>query len=450
MAVRRDNMDEPLLRPFGGMETGIWLGDQSATLNFAAVAEIRGPLTEASLVGALAAAQARHPLLRARVRVGRRRLEFVGWPEGQTPPIPLTVVEAPFDDWVAFADHEVQTPLAWDRSPLVRATWIRHGAEHGTLLLCFNHVIGDGISGAFLARDVLEAAADLTAGGDGRLEPLPLPPPIEDRLPKRYRGWSGLEAALGQHRLLRRESKPLGGVAQLRIDRAAPLAEQRARIIPMRIGPERSRQLLARARAEGTTLHGLFGAAWCLALRPELTPGAMVFGSPVNMRARMQPPAGEDVCLLVSLVTSAHRLDDHTELWSLARDIRAKAVAGIEARQPFAFIPAVNLISERRLFFPFTERGIARHSRFAAKHVTSQGTSGITNIGNVPVKPRQGPLSFEAVHFVVSPSVLSSLVLTAAGLAGTICLNLSHSEPIVGRARAEEIAERFMEILDQA
>ena len=437
-------------RDLGLMETGIWMGDQASTLNFCAVAEVEGELTKPVLRAALDAAQARHPLLRARIQVSPDRLRFVGFGASELPPIPLQVVEVPFEDWVPQAEFQIQTPIDSEKGPLVRAAYLRHGPAHGTLLLGFNHVIGDGISGAYLARDVLHACASLACGGDGDLPPLGLPATIEQRLPTEFESIGGLKAAYRAFSRLRRATHILGdSPAQVAVEVQAPLSQRRSRIIPMRIEPARTKALLAACRRHGTSLHGLLGAAWCKALLPELNGQVVTFASPVNMRKRMSPAVGDDVCLFVSLVSSVHRVTAHTELWSLARSIRAKAAQAIACNWAFDFVPAMNAITARRLFFPFSERGIARHARFVMKHVSSQGTTGITNIGRLPIAARQGPLTIRATHFVVSPGVLGHLVLSAAGLADRVCLDLMHTEPLLSAGRALAIAERFQAILAQ-
>ncbi len=309
-------------------------------------------------------------------------------------------------------------------------------------------MIGDGISGAFLARDLLKSCGDIAGGGSGEMPALPVPKTIESHMPTGFQGFRGRWAGIKEYRRMRREIRRLGvRPAHVRVEEDAPVGQRKTRIVPLRIPSSRTEALLDAARANRTTLHGLLGATLCLALQPEFDGSVVTFASPVNMRNRMEPPVGEDICLFVSMVNSQHRVDEDTDLWALARDIRGRAVEQMERGAPFSFLTLMNSITARRWFFPFTEKGIARHARFALKHIASQGTAGITNIGQLDIESTLGPLQIEAVHFVVSPSLLGYFVLTAASLQGTLCLDFIHCEPLVSHERTQAIAGRFEKLL---
>src|SRR5262245_3241675 len=77
--------------------------DRAATLNFCCVIRVRGPLSEAALIGALRSLERRHPLLRARIaRSSRAQPSFVF---GEGRPIPLQVERGDVSAWKPLAER---------------------------------------------------------------------------------------------------------------------------------------------------------------------------------------------------------------------------------------------------------------------------------------------------------------------------------------------------------
>jgi len=435
-------------RPLGLMETALWLVDQAVTLNVCAMAEIRGPLSLEVTRRALAEAQRRHPLLRVRLVVEKKLLRFEGWPGDRPPPIPLDEVQLPFARWPEAVEQQIHTRLDTERKPLLRSVLLRHGPDHHTLLMCFHHVIGDGISGAYLARDVLQSAGDLAAGGLGTLEPLPMPETLESHFPDKVRGFRGFRVILREVRWFRKECRRLGGHSgPLRSDSDAHYSKASARLMALRYEPEITRQLVAAARNHQTSVHGLLGAAVCRAVYPELEekrdPAVMALGSPVNLRHRMSPPVGHDVGLFASMVSTLHRVGVQTPLWDIARELRQGLLDVVNRDAPLYMLRGLGFLSGRRRIFPLNAKGVDRNARFYLKHLSSEATAGLTNIGRLDLESQVGPLRLEAVHFAVSPSILSNLVVTAATLNDTLCVNFVHNEPFLQYARAQSIADRF-------
>src|SRR5580698_4590216 len=137
-------------RPLGPVERVIYQLDRTSPLNFTSVALVKGPLTERMVQVGLTAVRARHPYLRARIAV-----DEMGRPafrdDGAAPSL-RTVAGG---DWIAEAEREVNDPISTESGPLVRCVVVEHAAEHHTLLLTFHHSIGDGMSGAYLMRDLV-------------------------------------------------------------------------------------------------------------------------------------------------------------------------------------------------------------------------------------------------------------------------------------------------------
>jgi NRPS condensation-like uncharacterized protein len=143
------------LRPLGPSEHYFWLSNQNSAKHFVIAAEILGDAAIEAWISAVAVAQLRHPFLRASVEYG---------PEGQpcfhedpNTPIPLRIVpEEEFAKWQVEMAKELANPIPFNGGLLVRVTLLR-ASGRSTLLLSMHHSIADGLSSAFVIRDILEA-----------------------------------------------------------------------------------------------------------------------------------------------------------------------------------------------------------------------------------------------------------------------------------------------------
>lgn len=103
--------------------------------------------------------------------------------------IPLRVIDASPAGVAPEAERELHTRFNGARGPMIRCVWIRHAPGHGTLLTTFHHLIGDGISGALLLRNLMQAL------GGAELESLPLADSMDSHVPataKGIRGYAGM------------------------------------------------------------------------------------------------------------------------------------------------------------------------------------------------------------------------------------------------------------------
>ena len=415
--------------------------DHVCSLNFAMHCRLQGPLNQTQLQAALTQAQHRHPLLRMRIRAEHGgywfRTEGVG-------PIPLRIVECPPENLTAEAEYEARTQVDWSQGPLARCVWLRHGPDQSTLLLTFHHVIGDGISGSFLIRDILQALAGET------LSALPLAESLDGHLPAQARG---LRGALGYLGML---ARMIGWILQRGLPRAlpievkAPYTQRRANLLMLQFDPHFTQALAARARAEQTTVHAALAAAIALSCYPDMQAdhAHVLFGSPLNMRDRFDPPIGEDIGFYVAMGVSSVQLHARSQFWDLARDIKGGLNHAIAIGLPFYGLTGLAPILV----------GLARLAGGGSRgmHAVARGwdavmapAMGLTNIGRAKINEQYGAFKVSALGFVASISVLGSYAFTATTLGDTLCLNFIAMEPLVSPATQARVAERVRSLLGQ-
>ncbi len=434
-------------RRLGGMERMVDAVDRVRPLNFVVVAQLRGELREVSLRAALDHMQRVHPILGVSIRSAGLDLCFY---REDVAAIQLRVDDSSVDDLEKVIESEMQTPLPREHGPLVRCRLLRHGGECSTLLLCFNHVIGDGNAGAFLLEDLLNAVREIDDGRAPSQAPTPFPASVEAHMPASTQGLRGFGRLLGfalrtGRRLLRLRGLPM----RLRFDREAPVTTVSARLLRRTVEGDVLQALVARCRAEQSSVHGAMSAAVLVALRELEYPGrSRVIGlaSPVDMRARMDPPVGKEIGCFISLVTTNHRVTPKSVFWDLARDARNELVTAITREEPFAFAPAFASVIQSLRRFLAGERGPSRVAAIVGKTIVA--TTGITNIGVVKLEPDRGRFRLESVEFTVAPSALTNLVMTAATYRGCLHWNFIYNEPRFERARIERFADACVAALE--
>jgi hypothetical protein len=430
------------LRPLSAMEHGIWRTDLAAPLNFTTTARITGPLTAEVLRAALPAVRARHVHLRARIAAE---------PSGQSafrhddvPPLELRV--APGSDWVQALDHEINQPFA-PAGPLARFVLIQTGAGEAYVLVTLHHSIGDGMSGAFLMRDLIAACGQVLAGKTPQLAELPEAVSIDAGLPASARGlraWAHhLRFVLRELWMILRTGRPL----KVRRDRQLYAHSRRARVIPHQLEPAFAEQLSARARAEKTTVHGALSAAMLLGTLADanVKRAGVAFGSPVNLRPLLLPAVGEQLGLYVSMALYREQIATAMPFWDLARDVKRSLETTIARGDQLAIIDLlprlIGLVA-----------GPRTDSRVLLERFENAvpSTTGLTNLGRLTIETSHGPLKIEDCHFAPCPSALGDFLSTATSLNGRIFWNFVWADPVFTEAHASSLVAGIVERLKQS
>jgi NRPS condensation-like uncharacterized protein len=137
------------------------------------VARIKGEVTAEMLKNAVAKVQQRHTNLRVRIKKDDQHASwFTSAGVGE---IPVEVVPRRADDqWIEVHQKASQIPFEFDTRPALRFILVQSPSVSEVIILC-HHIICDGLSLAYLARDLLLHLGDPTRD----VEVLPDPAPIE-------------------------------------------------------------------------------------------------------------------------------------------------------------------------------------------------------------------------------------------------------------------------------
>ena len=423
-------------RPLSPLEKVIWRLSDAAPLNFTVITRVRGSLAEATLRNAIAAVSTRHPYLR--VRIERTKAGPV-YRTSKVPTPALRVVAAADDQWATIVEDEINCPIPWDTGPLVRCVLVRHSDELCHLLLTVHHVIGDGMAGAFLARELLSTAGEHPDDSLTKFEALNDTTPMDLRLPESARG---LRGAWRQSRFALRslwDDLRMGRPAMLRPDCEAPPNERQTRVVMREFDEEFTRDLAARARREGTTVHCALSAAVCLEMAQDIGGGRPVsvkHRSPVDMRRFLEPRVGKAVGMFASVLFFRGHVSGGDDFWELARSIYVQFMAGLMHRTPMytaGMLPRLySLIGGDRLSLPELAARWRRYTRT---------TTGLTSVLSVDLPARYGALKVESLQFAVSPSAIGDFTCNVSKFGGRLFWNFMLPEPILGSLRRDQLVE---------
>jgi hypothetical protein len=143
------------------------------------VARIKGNISEGMLRNAIFKVQQRHPNLRVRIKEDH---DHAPWftSEGARE-IPVEIVPRESDGhWIKVVQESCQIPFEFDVQPAIRLFLVQSPALSELIILC-HHIICDGLSLAYLARDLMVHLGD----PNRQVEVLPDPIPIEiDGIPE--------------------------------------------------------------------------------------------------------------------------------------------------------------------------------------------------------------------------------------------------------------------------
>jgi NRPS condensation-like uncharacterized protein len=142
------------------------------------VARINGNVTEEMLRSAVVKARQRHILLRVRVQDDQDHDQWFTSDGAQETPIEIAKRQSQ-DDWIGVHVDASRKPFQFESRPAIRFILVQSPDASDLIILC-HHMICDGMSLAYLARDLMVLLGD----PDKEVGLLPAPKPIDlDNLP---------------------------------------------------------------------------------------------------------------------------------------------------------------------------------------------------------------------------------------------------------------------------
>jgi NRPS condensation-like uncharacterized protein len=429
------------------MERAMWLGGQIVPMNFAMTARIGGDFSAEQLHAALARVRERHPL--AAVRVAVDEADGPCFVSEGVPAFSVRVLTDCGDaDWMAAVKEELGEPFAWDRGPFVRFVLLR-GPDFSDLVAVFHHGICDGMAGAYLLRDVLQALGEPGVP----FASLPVPPDLWALIPASARTTPRARLQMAATTTFLKVARLAQQTRRRIVPRTAvstgdgPPAWKRFCVLAWALGETQTSRLVARCHAEGTSVHAAICAAWLRAFA-EMQPGRKSWvrrvSSPISLRKRLTPPADEAFGIFMSNVVTAANCAPERDLWDVARDIKRELNRGSTDGRIFLWLlgmqSMVSALSDADMLSALDE--------FASQPIGYDFS--ITNLGRLDFPVRYGPLRLEAMY---GPAVNTSEQERTVGvttIGGRMFFTLAFRDFVLDPATAEQLKARAMAWLGEA
>lgn len=436
------------------------------------VARIKGDVSEDALREAVAKARLRHTNLRARIVEGEDgALWLTSDGAGE---IAVEVIPRESEDhWVRVHHALTQRPFAFDVRPPIRFVLVHSPAISELLIVC-HHIICDGLSLAYLARDILSYLGD--PAQEVEVLPDPLPVSLET-----------IPAEVSVNALVRFFIKRINrkwqadaatfDLEDYRSIAAAYWANFQHRVIPVELTEDQTTALVERCRAESVTVNSALAAAFAGAQVAVLgeQPYLSKIGVAASLRDRLREPAGEAMGFYAGVVLVDFRYDTGAAFWENARRFHARARSLYTDRNMFSDFAAWSYLEPTYLeAFTFKKLGRlvppgdARHAKLAAfsqqqDAVLSQLKrdkmdsldeifmgAAITNLTRMDFPREYGALELDRLLMQPGgafPLANVGLVLGAVTCSGKLSLLLEYAEQAIDTPTMECIKEQALTFL---
>jgi len=429
------------------------------------VARIRGDVSESQLAEAVCKVQPRHVLLNVRLKRGPdHSLHFTS--DGvQAIPI-KTVDRRSNDDWIEILNSETRIPFAFETHPGIRFILVRSPQASELIILC-HHLICDGMSLAYLARDLLESLGD----PDREVEALPAPEPVSlENLPPDVRQSGLVKALIGRMNRTWANERTTFHQEDYEAINAAYYANCQHAILPAEWSREETAALVERCRDQGVTLNSALTAAFCGAQDAvEAEPYHPKVVIAADVRARLPHPPGEGMGMYAGSLEFKFKYRHSEGFWQNARRLHRLVKPRYSNKKLFgdllnwlyldpAILEAMHFKKLGGLVSPDSER-YGRLAAFAARedvvsrllkrdHLDTMeaihwGTA-VTNLGRLDFPANFGGLTLERLIFQPGGGIpLSNVrfVVGAVTCSGKLSVVVEYAEQAVDRHSATSMME---------
>ena len=436
------------------------------------VARIKGDITEKMLMTTVSKVQQRHPNLRVRIMEDD---DHVLWftSEGAKE-IPVEIVPRKSDDhWIEVYHEACKIPFEFEERPAIRFILVQSPVISELIIFC-HHIICDGMSLAYLARDLMVHLGDPTR----EVEVLPDPVPIDkDNLPKDVSLNPIVKFFINRINKKWESDKIYFDQEDYRNLNEAYWMNYKHLMFSIELSEAQTAALVDRCRKEEVTVNSALTAAFVGA--QYIVQGDKPYHSSIavagSVRDRLRRPVGEVMGFYAGAVTPKYKYDRKIGFWENARRLHRKLKPlytnknlfqeplmwcylepGILESLSFKMIGSLvpPHSSRHHKLSAFSKRddvvlSTLKRGKMDSLDRITLGTA-VTNLTRLDFPRKYGPLELD--RLIINPGgayplALVNLVLGAVTCAGKLSLVLEYAEETIDTRTMEKIKDRAMEFL---
>jgi NRPS condensation-like uncharacterized protein len=285
------------------------------------IARIKGNITEDMLTEAVLKAQQRHTNLRVRIKQDDEYNPLFTSEDVKN--IPIIIVKRESNDhWITVHHEESKKPFEFDERPAIRFILV-HSQNFSELIILCHHIICDGLSLAYLARDIIAYLGEPAK----EVEILPDPVPIDlNNLPKDISTNPLVKFFINRINKGWRKEKVHFDMEDYRNINEAYWMKAKHRIISIELSEPQTASLVTRCREENTTVNSALTTAFVGAQQIVQSgkKGLSNIYIAGNLRDRLEKPAGEEMGFFAGTVTLDYSYNEKKGFWDNARRLNKK------------------------------------------------------------------------------------------------------------------------------
>jgi NRPS condensation-like uncharacterized protein len=436
------------------------------------VTRIKGNVTGEMLKNAVAKAQQRHTLLQVRIKEDQEHeLWFTSQGVGK---IPIEIVSRKSqDDWIKIHAEASKIPYEFESRPAICFILVRSPEISELIILC-HHIICDGMSLAYLARDLMVYLDDPTR----EVEVLPAPAPISlDNLPG-----DAVPPALVRffiNRIKRKWDEEIVFFDQEDYETLTKTYwdNYQHKLFSIELSEEETSALVARCKKENITVNSAITAAFSGALSfvagEEPHHAKTAIGT--SLRDRLSKPPGEAFGYYASGLELNLKYNHKKGFWENARQYHKKIKPNLTNKKVFGDLPAwlemdsniYEALSFKKLgvlvppdsprFEKLSDFGkrddvvvrLLNRARMETLETKLLGPA-ITNLGRLDFQKTYGALTLDRLIMQPGgafPLVHVDIVIGALTCSGKLSLVVEYAEEAIDTATMEKIKDKAMHYL---
>ena len=436
------------------------------------VARIKGYVSEEMMKDAVAKVQQRHALLRVRIRDHSDHTQWFT-SEG-VHEIPIEIVARKSEkEWIAIHANASKIPFAFENQPAIRFILVQSPDASELIILC-HHIICDGMSLAYLARDLM-----LHFGDPRRdVEVLPPPPTIDrDNLPRDVTQSGIVKFLINRMNKQWAQESVFFDQEDYKILTKAYWDYYNHKLFSIELSEEETSALVARCREENITVTSALTAAFSGA--QSFVEGKKPYHTKIvvaaSLRDRIPNPPGEGMGMYAGGVELKFKYNHKSSFWENARILHKTIRPKFTNKNLFTDInnwlyldptifEAMNFKKLGGLVPPDSTRygklsafskkedvvlRILRRDNLESLETKHWGTA-VTNLGRLDYPKNYGALELDRLIMQPGsgiPLANANLVLGAVTCSGKLSLVVEYAEQAADTATMEIIKDQGLEYL---
>ncbi len=286
------------------------------------VARIKGNIPESSLKDAVIKVQQRH--LNLRIRIQEDEDHNPWFTSEGVKDIPIEVVTRKSDEhWIEVFHEACKVPFDFEERPPIRFILVQSTQISELIILC-HHIICDGMSLAYLARDLMVHLGDPTR----EVEVLPDPVPIDKgNLPKDVSINPIVKFFINRMNNKWTKNPIFFDHEDYKTLNEAYWKNYKHEMLPVELSEAETSVLVDRCRKEGVSVNtalttAFVGAQYLIQGDKPYLSSIIIAG---NMRDRLPSPVGEAMGYFAGGVTLKYKYNQKISFWENARKVHQKA-----------------------------------------------------------------------------------------------------------------------------